>query len=194
MPSLASLPQAGGEVDPAARPARHLQAAERPHVSSGPAAATTQVGAGPGEHAPVGFEPAIRVEHDAHRRALLEPRQPASELGVVRLDRAAADHDRVEARAQRLHVAARDLAGDRYLPLPCPADRIVGGDSELQHGIRPAFGHLRQMPGMRPPRLLREHAGDHLDAGGLEPLEPPPRHARIRVGKRRHDAAQSQPR
>ena len=97
------------------------------------------------EDALVRCEAAFAVEHDAHRRAVFQARQPTGERRVVRLHRAAADQDRVEARAQRLHVPPRDAAGHGDLRLAFPADRVIRRNGKLQKDIRPAVLRAREV-------------------------------------------------
>ncbi len=49
----------------------------------------------------------MAVNDDTHRRAVVEPRQTARQLGIVRNNGAGADHDRVVTGAQGVRALAR---------------------------------------------------------------------------------------
>ena len=79
------------------------------------------------------------IHHHAHRRALSQPWQPAGEVGVIRLYRAAAHHHRVMAQAQAVHSLARCLAGNPAALSVTGSDTPVQGGGQLQRHQRAAF-------------------------------------------------------
>ena len=114
------------------------------------------------------FSPA--VEHHAHRRALLQARQPDGQHRIVRQNCADADQDGVVHRAHQMHALARDLAGDLERPAAGKPGLAVGGDRELERDMRAAIADAADMPGMGAPRLLGPDADIDGDAGRAQLL------------------------
>ena len=128
------------------------------------------------------------VEDDAHRRAILQPRQAHGELRVVRQHRADADHDRVGMGADQVRAAIRALAGDQQARTRQPRRVAIGGLCELQGDGRPPFGRAQDVAAMEPPRGVRQNAGDDLDAAFAQELVPAPAHPRVGVLESGHHA------
>ena len=177
MPSSASRDRAAARSSPCFKPAergsveRCSRRHPRPRRCRTPRSARS-----PYENAPVAVEPASAVEHHADRRAILQPRQPAGQLRIVGLDRAAADQDGVEARAERLDVPARDLARHRHLRLADASDRVVGGDRELQRAHAAAAcrcgADARHAPGAPPRRAGPSRPRSRPRAAARTPAPP----------------------
>ncbi len=84
----------------------------------------------------------------AHRRAMAEPGQAAGQQRIVGDRRAAADHHRIVAGAQRMGAVARQRAGDPLALAGMRRDAAVERRRELQRDERPSLAHAQQEAGI----------------------------------------------
>ncbi len=191
-PAAGEFGQDGADIGPAAGIARgldHLDAAgfERAAAIGGGKDQRRNPAGGLRELRPFA-QAQPRVEHHADGRTVLQPRQAASQLGIVGQRGLDADQDRVAPGAQQMAEAAGFFARD---PLALAGDGrglAVEALGDLQRDQRPARPQAQEEAGIEAGRLLLQDTGRDLDAGLPQHGEALAADARIGVLDRRDDA------
>ena len=130
----------------------------------------------------------MTVEHDAHRRAVPEPRQAAGQLRVVGQHRAGADQHRVMLGAQQVR---RSRAAGPVIQRLSPLAVAIRPSSEVA-SFRVTSGRpslTRQKAGVELGRLGGAEPGLDRDAGLAQPADPGAGDARVGIFERGDDAA-----
>ena len=138
------------------------------------------------------LRPDGRLKPRIHDHAEREPhliREPHRHLRIVGEHRADARHDRPRHRTPVLRVLARRRARDPLGSAVGKGRAAVERRGALHPHPGPARRHTGEKAPVGEPSLFASDAFGHLDARIADHLQTPPRHLGVRVGDRRHDAA-----
>ena len=132
----------------------------------------------------------LRPIDDAHRRPVLEARQPAGQQWIVIDDGLAPDEDCIGTGAQEVSLRARFRARRPCRLTVAPARHLsLGVECELHLYKRTALGDAQDVAGRHPVRLARHRPAFHRDARGAQPRQPAAGNARVGILDGADDAA-----